>query len=326
MDPFTLALIAVCAIAALAPRWGAAGGPLHLEQVVTPAISLMFFIHGVALPVDALWQGARNLRLHGLIQVFSYIVFPAAGLLLMTSGSWLLPPDVAIGFFFLSAVSSTISSSVAITGVANGNVTGALFNATLSSMLGVCVTPLYIGFVATTSAFDLNIGTAIGHVALKVLLPIAIGQLARPVLGTYVGQRPRLVGAIDRMSIVIIVYGAACDSILGGAWRHQGIGVLMTIVAVSTGLFYFMIHSTRLAARALGCSRGDEIAAVFCASQKSVGNGLPIAKVMFGASSSLGVIVLPLLVYHQIQLALSVGIARRYNRSDIKKAVSTREG
>lgn len=313
IDGFTLALVLTCVSAALAPRFGMAGGNMHLEHIVTPAIFVMFFMHGAALPLNVLLQGARNIRLHLFIQAVSYLLFPIVGLLLMVVGRSLLSVDLAIGFFFLSVVSSTISSSVAITGVANGNVTGALFNATLSSILGVCITPLYAGLIATSTSFDVPIAHAMLAVAGKVLIPLGLGQLARPLLGVYVGQRPYLVGMVDRACILLIVYGAACDAMVSGGWRHQGLATLALTVLLAAALFYVMVAITRWIARTLGYSRADEIAAVFCASQKSLGNGLPIAKVMFGSTPALGAIVLPLLVYHQIQLAFSVRIAKRYN-------------
>lgn len=311
LDGFLLALGAAVTLAALAPTLGARGGVLQLDLLTGAAIGLVFFLHGAALPLQSLASGARAVRVHLLVQGTTYLAFPALGaLLLWLAGSW-LPGGLALGFFFLCAVSSTISSSVAMTALAGGNVAAALFNATLSGVLGVFLTPLYVGLVADTAGVSLSLPVAVAAVALKVLVPLAAGQLARPLLLAVLTRHARLVGIVDRGSIVLIVYGAFCDSILANLWTRQSLGAVCAVALLSIALFALVGVLLRCAARALRLTRADAIAAFYCGSQKSLANGLAVARALFGASPALGFIVLPLIIYHQVQLMIGAMIARR---------------
>jgi len=314
IDGFLLAIAAAITLAALAPGLGARNGPLRLDIATGAAISLVFFLHGAGLPLEALALGVRAVRVHLLVQGTTWILFPVIGALLLAAAGTGLPAGLAVGFFLLCAVSSTISSSVAMTAVAGGNVAAALFNATLSGVLGVVLTPLYVGLVAHTSGVGGSLAAGIGAVALRVLLPLALGQLARPLLGRLLTRHRTLVSYVDRGSIVLIVYGAFCDSILAGAWTRGSFGAVVTVMLLAIGLFALVTLLLRRATRLLGLERGDAIAALFCGSQKSLANGLPIARVMFGGSPTLGFIVLPLIVYHQVQLMVGAMLARRHAR------------
>ena len=319
LDRFLLAIGAAIALAALAPGVGARGGPLRLDLLSGAAISLVFFLHGASLPLEALASGVRALRVHLLVQATTWIVFPLIGALLLALAGPSLPAGLALGFFLLCAVSSTISSSVAMTAVAGGNVAAALFNATLSGILGVLLTPLYVGLVAHTSGVGGCLTGAIGQVALRVLLPLAIGQLARPLIGAVLARHHSIVGFVDRGSIVLIVYGAFCDSILADVWTRSSWGAVLTVALLAAGLFALITLSLLRATRWLNLEPADGIAAVFCGSQKSLANGLPIARVMFGSSPDLGFIVLPLIIYHQVQLMVGATMARRHSRRRVRK-------
>lgn len=312
LDGFLLALVGAITVASLHPALGASGGPLHLEQVSAASVSLVFFLHGAALSLDALAAGARRWRLHLLVQAFTYGVFPLLGALVLVVGGPRLPGGLAVGFFFLCVVSSTISSSVAMTAVARGNVAGAVFNATLSGVLGVLLSPLYASVVANTAGLTVPLPQAIGAIALKVLLPLALGQVLSKALAPTLRRHRALIGWVDRASIVLIVYVAFCDSFAAGIWQRGSIGSVLVVVLLSVALFATVTLGLLAASRLLGLDHEDEVAAVFCGAQKSVANGLPIARVLFGGSPLLGFIVLPLIIYHQVQLAIGAVIARRY--------------
>ena len=312
LDGLLVSLIAAITVAALNPTLGASGSPLHLEQVSAASVSLVFFLHGAALSLDALAAGARRWRLHALVQAFTYGVFPLLGALVLVLGGPYLPAGLAVGFFFLCVVSSTISSSVAMTAVAGGNVAGAVFNATLSGVLGVVLSPFYASFVASTAGLSVPLPQAVGAIALKVLLPLALGQALWKVLAGPLRRHRALVSWVDRASIVLIVYVAFCDSFQAGIWQRGSLGAVALVVLLSLGLFALVTLGLLASSRMLCFDRGDEIAAVFCGAQKSVANGLPIARVLFGGSPLLGFIVLPLIIYHQVQLATGALLMRRY--------------
>jgi sodium/bile acid cotransporter 7 len=316
VDGFLLSMLAAIAAAALAPHLGSHEGPLHVGTINAFGISLVFFLHGAALPLQTLGEGIRAVRVHLLVQATTYLVFPLIGALLLALAGSVLPSGLALGFFFLCAVSSTISSCVALTAVARGNVAAALLNATLSGVLGVFLTPLYVGLVADRAGVGFALPAAIGDVALRLLLPLVIGQLARPLVGRLLDRHRRIVGFIDRASIVLIVYGAFADSILGGVWHQASFSAVALVVALAAGLFGIIALLLRTASRILKLNRADAITAFYCGSQKSLANGLSVARVLFGGSAALGFIVLPLIVYHQVQLMVGVTMARRDGMRD----------
>jgi sodium/bile acid cotransporter 7 len=311
VDGFLLAMLAAIAAAAAAPRLGSHDGPLYVGPINSFFISFVFFLHGAALPLATLADGVRAVRVHALVLATTYGVFPLLGALLLALAGHALPDGLALGFFFLCAVSSTISSCVALTAVARGNVAAALFNAALSGVLGVVITPLYVGLVADRAGLGFSLPTAIADVALRVLLPLVAGQFARPLLGGWLGRHRRLVGIVDRGSIIMIVYGAFSDSILGGVWRQGAGGGVLLVVVFAVALFTVVSGFLKVASHALRLSREDAITAFYCGSQKSLANGLAVARVLFGGSPALGFIVLPLIVYHQVQLMVGVTLAKR---------------
>jgi solute carrier family 10 (sodium/bile acid cotransporter), member 7 len=312
IDGFLLSLVIAIAAAAAAPFWGATHGPLHVDTINQIGVSLVFFFHGVGLPTESLQRGIRAVRLHLVAQGTTFLVFPAFGMLLLTLSPSFISPPIALGCFFLCVVSSTISSSVALTAIAGGDVAGALFNATLSGILGVFLTPLYASLVAHTAGLAVPLGTTIEAIALKILLPLAIGQISRPFLKPLVQRQARVIALADRGSIVLIVYGAFCDSIAAGTWNGRALGSVFAVITLTVVLLAATSFVNRALVRLARLDRNTSIAAYFCGTQKSLANGLPIARAMFGQSALLGLIVLPLIVYHLLQIAVGSVIARSF--------------
>lgn len=326
VDGFLVAMVAAVALAVAAPWVGASGGPLHLDLVTKFGIALVFFMHGAALAPAALRAGAANWRLHLLVHGSTFILFPALGLAIFVLSGTALAHEVRVGIFYLCALPSTISSSVAMTSLGRGNVPGAIFNATLSGLLGMVLTPLLVALVVGTGAAHLPLLPAILDVAKTLLLPFAIGQLARPWVGGFIVRNKRWTTRLDRSVILLIVYGAFCQSTADGLWRHYDVGTILTIGAIVLLLLAIALTATAAAARLLGFSREDEVAAVFCGSKKSLANGAPIAAILFGQSSALGIILLPLMLYHQAQLFVCSILARRYAiRAEIEERAKVEE-
>ena len=205
IDGFLLSLGAAVLLAAIAPRLGATHGLLHVDVLNQLGVILVFFLHGLGLPLEALTRGLRQFRLHFVVQSTTYLIFPLFGCLILSLKASILSAPVALGCFFLCAVSSTISSSVALTGIARGDVAGALFNATLSGILGVFLTPFYSSLVAHTAGLSVPLQTTIESISLKILLPLLIGQLLRPLLLPFVMRQAIAIAIADRASIVLIV-------------------------------------------------------------------------------------------------------------------------
>lgn len=312
LDGFLLAMFAAVAAAIAAPRVGAEGGLLPMGTITSVGIALVFFLHGVNLAPAALKAGAANWRLQLCIQGFTFLFFPLLGLAIYHVSAGLLPAEMRLGVFFLCALCSTISSSVALVAIAGGSVGAAVFGATISGLVGMVVTPLLLLTVGIAAKGHPSVLNAIGNVAVQLLLPFVAGQLTRPLLGTVVAKYKPLVTRADRTVIVLIVYASFCESTAAGLWSRYDAGTLLLIVPVVAVLLSAGLWAATFTSRALGFSRADEIALVFCGSTKSLANGAPIAKVIFGASPALGMILLPLMMYHQLQLIVCSSLAKRY--------------
>ncbi len=324
IDGFVLIMLAAIALAVAAPELGTGDGPLHLGLVTSLGVALVFFLHGAALSRDKLVAGAKHWRLHTFVQLFTYVVFPLIGAALMFALHDRLPADLLLGVFFLCALPSTVSSSVAMTSMARGNVPGAIFNATISGLIGMALTPLLMGLVISASGASMPLGKALTGVALQLLLPFALGQLARPVIGAWLGRHKPITSKIDRGVIVLIVYSSFCDATAEGLWHQYSWQTIAAVMALAAVLLFAILATTTFVARRLGFSIEDEITAVFCGSKKSLANGIPMAKILFAGHPALGLLVLPLMVYHQLQLIVCSVMASRYaNREQIEGAVAS---
>jgi len=312
IDGFVLAMLGAVALALAVPWIGTGDGPLHLGLVTTIGIGIVFFLHGAALSPAAVKAGAANWRLHLVVHGSTFLFFPAIGAILFFGLNGLLAPEIRLGIFYLCALSSTISSSVAMTAIGRGNVPAAIFDATLSGLLGMVLTPLLVSLVAKTATGHLPLLPAIWDVMKTLLLPFAAGQLLRPWIGHFVARNKAWTSKADRFVILLIVYSAFCESTEAGLWSRYAPVTLVVIALLVLLLLGSVIAATTLVSRLLGFDRADEVTAVFCGSKKSLANGAPIARVLFGQDPALGMIVLPLMMYHQAQLIICSILARRY--------------
>lgn len=315
IDWFLIGLVAVVGLAWLWPEPGATGGFLHIDWVSTYGICIVFFLYGLTLAPEKMRAGIVHWRLHLVVQFGTFVLFP---LLVLALGAPLrddFPAELLTGFFFLAALPSTVSSAVAMTSLAGGNVPAAIFNATLSSLLGVFLTPLLMAWYAATAGASMPVGPVILKVLLLILLPIALGQAARPLLGAWAARHPAIVKVFDRGIILAIVYGSFCDSLQAGIWDGHDATLLLEMaggVVVLFGVVYAVLAGV---CRGLGFGRADTIAAVFCGSKKSLATGVPLATLMFGGMSHLGFVLAPIMLYHFFQLVAVGFIAGRYARA-----------
>jgi len=312
VDGFLLAMVAAVLVASFLPDAGRSGGWVHADRLGDIGIFGLFFLHGMGLSTNSLKDGASKWRLHLLVQSCTYVVFPlwwALGYLLLKDR---LPHDLMMGFFYLAVLPSTVSSSVAMTALARGHVAAAVLNATLSTLLGVFLTPLLVSLVMSGTGQHFDVGDTMFKVARMLLLPFVIGHLLRPWLGTLFARIKPYTTLFDRGVIVLLVWSAFSDSVADGLWTRHG-WVLLAQAAVGVVVFLApMLWFTRWMARRLHFSVEDEIVAVFCGSKKTLASGMPMAKLLFGGSAAMGVLVLPIMLYHQLQLFVCAVMARRY--------------
>ena len=307
LDNFTLAIAAVMAAALVLPCRGETARLVGLASEV--AIALLFFLQGVRLSRAVVLAGLTHWRLHLVVLAATFVVFPLLGLALAPLSGSLLAPSLYAGLLFLCTLPSTVQASVVFTSLAGGNVPAALCSASLSSLIGIVLTPIEVGLLLHARV-DLSSGGSLKIVAL-LLLPFLAGQIAQRWLAPWMDRHRRLVGLVDRASVLLMVYSAFGAATVAGVWSRLPLGNLLVLAAVNGVLLGAMLTLTTLAARWLGLPRSDEIAITFCGSKKSLVTGIPMANALF-SGSTLGLMVLPLVIYHQMQLMACALLAQRY--------------
>lgn len=311
-DWFLIGMALATLLAWQFPDPGAAGGWLHPELLTKAGIALIFFLHGVALSFAALKAGTLRWPLHGVVQTSTFVIFPLLGFVAMALLGDRVAPELRLGFFYLCALPSTVSSSVALTAAARGNVAGALFNATLSNLLGVFLTPLWVAFVLRSSGAAPPLLPVIVDLVKWLVLPLVAGQLSRRALAAWVLRNKAWVNKADRVTILVLVYTSFCDSFKQGVWSGHGWATLVIVLVGAAVLFTIVMLITGGAGRALGFSRADRIAAMFCGSKKTLASGVPMARLIFGAHPGIGLILLPIMIYHPLQLVICGVLAQRW--------------
>jgi sodium/bile acid cotransporter 7 len=300
-------LLATVGLASLLPAHGL--GAVIAGHAVTVAIALLFFLYGARLSWQAALAGARNLKLHAVVFTATFVLFPAIGLAMRALTPQLLTPALWSGVTLLCVLPSTVQSSIAFTSIARGNVPAALCSATLSNLLGILLTPLLAGMLLSTGP-GVSAST-IGDIVVQLLVPFAAGQALRPWIGAWAARNRTLLSCVDRGSILLVVYAAFSEGMVAGIWQQLNLLMLMRLFLVNAALLAAVLASTTLVSRKLGFARADEITIVFCGSKKSLASGLPIASVLFTAGS-VGLMVLPMMLFHQLQLMVCAALARRY--------------
>ncbi|HZP20871.1 MAG TPA: bile acid:sodium symporter family protein [Bauldia sp.] len=312
LDGFLIALVCVVAAAILWPEPGAKGGFLHVEWITTYGVAVVFFLYGLTLAPEKMIRGMWHWKLHVVVQLGTFVLFPVIVLAAHAALAPVFPPEVWTGFFFIAAVPSTVSSSVAMTSLAGGNVPVAIFNATLSSLIGVFATPLLMAWLAAKTGISFPLGEVIGKVALLVLLPILVGQVAHRWFGPWAARNSRWLRLVDRFIILAIVYGSFSDSMIAGIWGAHDASLVVAMVFGAIALFAVVYGLILIPCRLLEFNREDTIACLFCASKKSLATGVPVATIMFAGNPALGLIIAPLMIYHFCQLVIVSVIANRY--------------
>ncbi|WP_286222719.1 bile acid:sodium symporter family protein [Marinobacter apostichopi] len=314
IDTFTLLLLGAIVLASALPATGDIGEALATAGTI--AVALLFFFHGAALSREQIVAGATHWRLHILITAMTFVFFPLVVLpingLSDLAPSW-MPKDLGLGFLYLGVLPSAVSSSIAYTALARGNVPAAICSAAASNVFGMMLTPfLLLLLVSTSGASDFSIAEALKDIMLQLFLPFAVGHALRPLLGGFLGRNEGLMARYDKCVIWLIVYSAFSHSVESGLWQNlPAKAIILTIVLCIALLILFMVIA-RLLVRHFGFSLQDEAAVVFCGSKKSLASGLPMAKVLFSGHPGFGMIVLPIMCYNQIQVILGAILAQRY--------------
>ncbi len=312
LDRFTVGLLAGVMLGIFLPCAGQA--EQWFRQMTTIAIMLLFFLYGVKLSRSSVAEGLLNWRLQGLTAFFTFVFFPAMAVLLRPALEPLVTPGLYAGLIFVSVLPSTVQSSIAFTSIAGGNVPAAVCSASVSSLLGVFVTPLLTGLLLGASGGGPEMGAdTLLQICRLILFPFLAGQLARPWLKGWIARRKTLVSWTDQSTIWLVVYTSFSEAVLQGLWSRLPLPALGGVVLVCAVFLSIVLGATYFAGHKLGFPRGDCIAIVFCGSKKSLATGVPMMGVIFaGSSVDTGAMVIPLILFHQIQLMTCAALARRW--------------
>lgn len=311
---FLLSMVGMIIIAVNLPHIGASSGPLHLNVVTQYGIALVFFIHGIGLSPTAIRKGLSNWRLHVVTQMATFVLYPLIWLMLSPWLTHIIPQPLAFGFCYLLVLPSTISSSVTMTAMAGGNIPGAIFNASLSSILGIVITPFFVQIFIGFGGGHMDLQQMILHIAALLLLPMILGQLARPLLHSWVSRYKAVVGKIDKWVILLIVLNAFSDSVLRGIWHQFKPSMLVTAIALCIVILLIVMLIVYSVSRLLHFSHEDLAAALFCGTKKTLAAGIPMAKVIFGTNPMLGMLLLPIMLYHPLQIFACAMVANKMAR------------
>lgn len=309
-DNFTLSLVAVVTVATLLPARGQAA--VALGWITNLGIGLLFFLHGAKLSREAILAGATHVRLHLLIFACTFVLFPLLGLALRPLLTPLTGPELYRGVLYLCALPATVQSAIAFTSLARGNIPAAICSAAASSLFGVFVTPLLVALLLGVSGAGAgSLLDAIAKIGLQLLLPFVLGQLARRWIGAWVTRHKDVLKYVDQSSILLVVYTAFSAAVIGGLWQQVAPLTLVGLGVACAVLLALALLATHLLGKWLGFSLEDRITILFCGSKKSLATGVPMAQVLF-AGQTLGLLLLPLMLFHQLQLMVCAVLAQRF--------------
>ena len=306
-EPFVLVLVGAVVLASVLPVRGEAAKDFDL--LGKAAIALLFFLHGARLPRAAVLAALGHWRLHLTVLAITFGLFPVLGLLAAWLARPLLPEPLPSGLIFLACLPSTVQSSIAFTSVARGDVAAAVTSASLSNVLGMVATPVLVALLLGSQAGGISYA-ALEAIGLQLLAPFILGQVLRGWIGAWVDRRKRLLTFTDRGTIALIVYLAFSAAVVAGVWSRISPPQVALVLAACAALLATVIATAAAAARKLGFSKEDEIAIVFCGSKKTL-TGVAMAGILFPAAVA-GAIVLPLMIFHQLQLMVCAVLAQRY--------------
>ncbi|WP_051328880.1 bile acid:sodium symporter family protein [Geminicoccus roseus] len=310
IDPYLIALIATVTLASLLPVHGL--GAEIMDKVVYAAVALLFFLYGAKLSPKAVAAGLLHWRLQSLVFLSTFVLFPLIGIGLTLLLQDELPQELVVGLMFLCVLPSTVQSSIAFTSIARGNVPAALCSASISNLVGMFLTPVLVGLLLTTSELSFSLDS-IWNIVLQLFVPFLAGQAARPLIGRWLEKRKPVVSLVDRGSILLVVYAAFSEGMVAGIWSQLEWEDLAIVIGLDVLILGLVLALTTFVSRRGGFSKEDEIAIVFCGSKKSLAAGIPMANILFPAGV-IGMVVLPLMLFHQLQLFACATLAQRYAR------------
>lgn len=318
LDKFVLAIITVVILACFFPDLAKEDSPINLGRIGSIGISFIFFFYGLKLSPKEIASGLKNWRLHVLIQASTFLLFPLLVLpfkpLISTENETLW-----LAFLFLAALPSTVSSSVVMVSIAKGNIPAAIFNASISGLIGIVVTPLWIGLFQNQSNSDYDLGQIYLKLLTEILLPVFLGLILHRFLGKFAKKNSKYLTLFDKSVILLIIYKSFSESFLGKIFESVNFMDLILIFGLVITIFIIVYLTIGKISKGLGFSNEDQITAKFCGTKKSLVHGTVFSDILFRHTSAIGIILLPLMLFHAIQIFIISIIANKLSQNSIEQ-------
>jgi sodium/bile acid cotransporter 7 len=317
IDSFIAGILLMVVLAYFFPQPGLVKKPFSLEDVAAYGVAGIFFFYGLKLNFDKLKKGLANWKLHIVVQTATFLLFPL--LALSIKPLFHSETDAALwtGIFYLCALPSTVSSSVVMVSIAGGNIPAAIFNASISSLIGIFMTPFWIKLFITQGSAHMDSTTIVSKLLVQVLIPVLLGIALNSRYGAITERNKKKLKTFDQVIILIIIYTSFCHSFSLGIFKGISWLALILLAVYMLVLFVLVICLIRFIARLLGFDAADSITAMFCGSKKSLVHGTVMSRIIFAGSTSTGIILLPLMLYHALQLVAASIMAKRMATNNI---------
>lgn len=310
-DKFIVGITLMILLAYLFPGIGMETSPINLGIIIDYGIALIFFFYGLKLSPEKFRAGLKNWKLHFTVQSITFIVFPLLVLPfypLVSGGEY---ETLWLAIFFMAVLPSAVSSSVVMVSIANGNIPGAIFNASISGIIGIFLTPLWMGIFLEASNESFAFSEVLGQLMIQILLPVFLGLILNRYWGKWAERFKTQINTFDKLIILIIVYESFSHSFTGGLLSSIGTLPLIALAGVAIMLFFIVFFVSERLAKAFNFSREDTITTTFCGTKKSLVHGSVMYNVLFPHIAAGGIFLLPIMIYHAFQLFYISIIAKK---------------
>jgi len=316
IDKFVLSIIGVIIFAYFFPQWGVSESKIPIDTISAIGISLIFFFYGLKLSPAKLKAGLKNWKLHVLVQSATFLIFPMLVLALRPLIQNEAQETIWLAFFFLAALPSTVSSSVVMVSMAKGNIPAAIFNASISGIIGVALTPLWMGLFVNDEQTDFDFTAIYIKLIVQIILPVVLGLGLQRYFGAFVQKHSAKLTLFDKSIILLIIYKSFAESFAGNIFGSVSVFDLLLLFVAVLVLFFIVFVLIGFLSRKMNFNKEDQITAQFCGTKKSLVHGTVFSKIIFGNMASIGIVLLPLMLFHASQILIITIIATRLSKRE----------
>ena len=312
IEPFVFAIMFTILLAYLIPFLGN-------KELVKPiilgissiGISLIFFFYGLKLNYTIIKEVIKNWKVHLIIQSATFILFPLIVLLFYPFLSSETGHILWLAVFFLAVLPSSVSASVVMVAVAKGNVPAAIFNASISGIIGILITPIWMSYFISAKNLDFDFTEIYFKLITEIIVPLVLGILLQRYFGSWAIRNAARISFFDKAIILLIVYKSFSSSFLEGVFNSIGLVDMLILALAVVVLFWVVYYIIKYVCFQFNINREDSIAIQFCGSKKSLIHASVMSKIMFANLPFVGIMLLPVMLFHGFQIVFVSFIAAK---------------